>query len=45
MLRTLDALLLATAASVATELEALVTYDTRLAGAAAGLGIATTAPI
>lgn len=45
MLRTLDALHLATAASVATELEALVTYDTRLAGAAADLGITTTAPI
>jgi predicted nucleic acid-binding protein len=44
LLRTLDALHLATASTVATELDAFVTYDKRLADAAAGMGLTVTAP-
>lgn len=43
-LRTLDALHLATAATIATELDAFVTYDKRLADAAARIGLAVAAP-
>jgi uncharacterized protein len=43
-LRTLDALHLATATTIATELQAFVTYDKRLADAAAGIGLAVFAP-
>jgi predicted nucleic acid-binding protein len=43
-LRTLDALHLATATTIATELQAFVTYDKRLADAAAGIGLAVSAP-
>jgi uncharacterized protein len=44
VLRTLDALHLATAATISTELRAFVTYDKRLADAAVGIGIAVSAP-
>ena len=44
VLRTLDALHLATAVVVRSELDAFVTYDKRLAGAAAGIGLAVAAP-
>jgi predicted nucleic acid-binding protein len=43
-LRALDALHLATAATIATELQAFVTYDKRLADAAVGIGLAAFAP-
>lgn len=43
-LRTLDALHLATASSVAAELDAFVTYDKRLADAAAHSGLSVTVP-
>lgn len=43
-LRTLDALHLATAATIASELSVLVTYDKRLGDAASTLGIAVAAP-
>ena len=43
-LRTLDALHLATAATVASELEAFVTYDKRLSDAAVGIGLPAAAP-
>lgn len=43
-LRTLDALHLATAAAIGSELRAFVTYDKRLADAAAGIGLAVAAP-
>lgn len=43
-LRTLDALHLATAAAVAEELDAFVTYDQRLAGAAFSEGLTVVAP-
>jgi predicted nucleic acid-binding protein len=43
-LRTLDAIHLATAMAMGAELEALVTYDTRLAAAARALGIAVVSP-
>lgn len=44
LLRTLDALHLATAATVASELRAFVTYDKRLADAAGSVGLAVAAP-
>jgi uncharacterized protein len=44
LLRTLDALHLATAATIASELDAFVTYDKRLADAATGIGLAVVAP-
>ncbi len=44
MLRTLDALHLATAATIATELDAFVTYDKRLGDAAAAMGLTVAAP-
>ena len=44
MLRTLDALHLATAVSVAGELRAFVSYDKRLAEAAAGIGLTVAMP-
>jgi predicted nucleic acid-binding protein len=43
-LRTLDALHLATALSVAEDLGAMLVYDSRLAGAARRAGLATLAP-
>jgi len=43
-LRTLDAIHLASAAVLADELEAIVTYDHRLAEAAAGAGLPTASP-
>jgi len=43
-LRTLDAIHLATALSLAEDVTTLVTYDERLAEAAAAAGIAVTAP-
>jgi predicted nucleic acid-binding protein len=43
-LRTLDAIHLATALTLAEDITALVTYDERLAEAAAAAGIAVTAP-
>jgi hypothetical protein len=43
-LRTLDALYLATAATISTELLALVTYGKRLSDAAVGIGLAVSAP-
>ena len=43
-LRTLDALHLATAASLAPELDAFVTYDKRLAEAAADIGLPVATP-
>ena len=43
-LRTLDAVHLASAAALADDLEALVTYDRRLAEAAAALGLPTASP-
>jgi uncharacterized protein len=43
-LRTLDAIHLATAIGIGAELEALVTYDMRLAAAARALGIAVVSP-
>lgn len=45
LLRTLDALHLATAATVASELQAFVTYDKRLADAATGIGLTVIAPV
>jgi predicted nucleic acid-binding protein len=44
LLRTLDALHLATAAVVATQLDAFITYDKRLADAAAGIGLKVATP-
>jgi predicted nucleic acid-binding protein len=44
MLRTIDALHLATAVTIATELHAFVTYDKRLADAATGIGLNVAAP-
>jgi uncharacterized protein len=44
LLRTLDALHLATAATVAAELEGFLTYDKRLAEAASALGLEVYAP-
>ena len=44
VLRTLDAIHLATALTVAGDISALVTYDDRLAEAAVAAGIAVTAP-
>jgi uncharacterized protein len=44
LLRTLDALHLATAATVAAELQAFVTYDKRLADAAGSIGLVVAAP-
>ena len=44
LLRTLDALHLATAAVVASQLDAFVTYDKRLAEAAAGIGLEVATP-
>jgi predicted nucleic acid-binding protein len=44
LLRTLDALHLATAVIIASELDAFVTYDKRLADAAAGVGLEVAAP-
>ncbi|MGH3662335.1 MAG: type II toxin-antitoxin system VapC family toxin [Micromonosporaceae bacterium] len=44
-LRTLDALHLATAMMMGSELDALLTYDKRLAGAAESAGLPTAAPI
>jgi uncharacterized protein len=43
-LRTLDALHLATAATIASQLDAFVTYDKRLAEAATGIGLPAQAP-
>lgn len=43
-LRTLDALHLATAATIGSELQAFVTYDKRLADAATGIGLNVAAP-
>ena len=43
-LRTLDAIHLATALSFGADLGQLVTYDGRLAGAASGAGVASSAP-
>lgn len=43
-IRTLDAIHLAAALAPGEELRAVVTYDTRMADAARGLGIATLAP-
>ena len=43
-LRALDALHLATAVEIGSELESLVTYDRRLAAAAASLGVAVSSP-
>ena len=43
-LRTLDALHLATAAAIGSELDHVVTYDKRLAEAAAGFGLSVAAP-
>lgn len=45
MLRSLDAIHLATARVLGPELAAIVTYDDRLASAAAGAGIPTVAPL
>lgn len=44
LLRTLDAIHLATALLLGDELDALLTYDVRLAEAARALGLATAAP-
>jgi predicted nucleic acid-binding protein len=44
LLRTLDALHLATAATVAEEFRAFVTYDKRLADAATEIGLTVAAP-
>lgn len=44
LLRTLDALHLATAAAIAGELQAFVTYDKRLGDAATGMGFTVVAP-
>jgi predicted nucleic acid-binding protein len=44
LLRTLDALHLATAAIVASQLDAFITYDKRLAEAAAGIGLEVATP-
>ena len=43
-LRTLDALHLATALEIGDELECVVTYDKRLGGAAAAVGLSVSAP-
>jgi predicted nucleic acid-binding protein len=43
-LRTLDALHLASAAVIASEVAAFVTYDKRLADAARGIGLVVEAP-
>lgn len=43
-LRTLDALHLSTAVTVRSELDSFVTYDKRLADAAAGMGLPVAAP-
>jgi predicted nucleic acid-binding protein len=43
-LRTLDALHLATAATIGSELDAFITYDKRLADAATEIGLAVAAP-
>lgn len=43
-LRTLDALHLATAAAIGSELDVFLTYDKRLADAAAGVGLAVASP-
>ena len=43
-LRTLDAIHLASAAALGSDLEALVTYDRRLAEAARGLGMPVASP-
>lgn len=45
LLRTLDALHLATAVTIASELEAFVTYDKRLSDVAIGIGVAVVAPV
>jgi uncharacterized protein len=44
VLRTLDALHLATAAAIGTEIQAFVTYDKRLADAATGIGLTVACP-
>ena len=44
LLRTLDAIHLGTALSLREELEAMVTYDARLAGAAGEAGLAASSP-
>jgi predicted nucleic acid-binding protein len=44
LLRTLDALHLATAVTVATKLDAFVTYDKRLASTATGIGLLAVTP-
>lgn len=44
ILRTLDALHLASALELGDDLSGLITYDTRMAGAAAALGLAVVAP-
>lgn len=44
MIRTLDALHLATAATISSELEAFLTYDKRLADAATEIGLSVAAP-
>jgi len=44
LLRTLDALHLATATVIASQLDAFVTYDKRLAEAAAGIGLEVATP-
>lgn len=44
-LRTLDALHLATAATISSELTAFVTYDKRLAEAAISIGLSVAAPV
>lgn len=43
-LRTLDALHLATAATITDDLDTLITYDKRLADAAVGIGLSVAAP-
>ncbi len=45
MLRSLDAIHLATAASIAHELGAVITYDRRMAGEGASLGLNVLAPV
>jgi predicted nucleic acid-binding protein len=44
-LRSLDAIHLATAASIAHELGAVITYDHRMAAEGAGLGLHMLAPV
>jgi predicted nucleic acid-binding protein len=45
LLRTLDALHLATAATIAKKLDAIVTYDKRLAGTATEIGLPAVTPV